>query len=161
MFLVADELRAPWLRIRITGRGGSPRLVRQEPGRNRAGALGVQIEEINSSGLSGASEVPTALEPAAARSSRRNLNHIRNRLDRRRRSAGCPNPRCGANRHASHPRQRRKSAPARPRPMKPRQLQRARVCVTWLSPPQVRCRGRHWRRRLPCGPLEAPRRSVD
>lgn len=31
MFLVGEGLRAPWLKIRITGRGGSPRLVRQEP----------------------------------------------------------------------------------------------------------------------------------
>ena len=109
--------------------------------RRRRGLFGVRIErlQINSSGSPGASEGPTASEPICAHSSRRSRNHSRGR---RRRSAVRPSPSRGhashraSRRRASHdrPRPRPRSAPMRPRPTKPRQLQQGRVCVTWSSP---------------------------
>lgn len=89
--------------------------------------------ELNSNGLPAASGDPRASGPIAAHSSRRNHNSRGHR-----RSAVRPNPSRDANRHASRhasrPRRRRRSVPARPHPAKLRQLQQARVCVTWSSP---------------------------
>jgi hypothetical protein len=98
-----------------------------------AGAFGgMEPSGLNSSDLPGASGVPTASGPIAAHNSRRN----RKRPGRRQRRRDRASP----SRHAIHranrgrPRRRLRSAPARPHPTKLRQLQQARVCVTWSSP---------------------------
>jgi hypothetical protein len=88
---------------------------------------------VNSSGLSDASAGPMGSEPIDEHSNRHTRTH--NTPDPRRRSGDRPSRRAN-HRRASHdrPRRRQRSAPKRPDPTKPRQLQQARVCVSWLSP---------------------------
>jgi hypothetical protein len=91
----------------------------------------------SSSGSPRASAVPRGWAPIAGHSSR----HSRGRRHRSVRRRAIPSRH--ANLHGHHrasPRARRvqrpmpKSVPTRPRPAKPQQMQRARVCATWSSP---------------------------
>lgn len=126
----------------LTGKNGMmrvcgfpPRRSAKKPRRERAGAFDAQTG-VNNNGSPDANAAPTVSGPIVARSSR----HNRRRRGRRQRRGDRPSPNRDASRRASHhrasrhSRRRRKSAPMRPHPAKPRQLQRAKVCVTWSSP---------------------------